>query len=150
MNTSTADEAVWGDSEYPWTSEQLYGLYHTPLAPESFLAQSTYAQTTAAQDLHHAFEPSPAPEIQMAGNIDYGDAQAIPSLAMGPPTNPRKRKAPTLRESDWQPYKARILELHIEQKRPLREVKEIIELEFDFTAECVLLSLDSIYTLTLA
>lgn len=140
MNTSTADEAVWGDSEYPWTSEQLYGLYHTPLAPESFLTQSTYAQTTPAQDLHHAFEPSPAPEIQMAGNIDYGDVQAIPSFAMGPPTNPRKRKAPTLRPSDWEPYKARIIELHITENLPLWKVKEIIEMESGFAAEYALSS----------
>ncbi|KAJ9636760.1 hypothetical protein H2199_007754 [Coniosporium tulheliwenetii] len=54
---------------------------------------------------------------------------------MGPPTNPRKRKAPTLRAEDWEPYKARIIELHIEQNRPLPEVKDTIEREFGFQAE---------------
>ncbi|OCK87054.1 TPR-like protein [Cenococcum geophilum 1.58] len=54
---------------------------------------------------------------------------------MGPPTRPRKRKAPTLRASDWEPYKARIVELHIMEKRPLQEVREAIKMEFGFTAE---------------
>jgi hypothetical protein len=49
---------------------------------------------------------------------------------MAPPPNPRKRKAPTLRDDDWKPVKARIIELHITQKRPLPEVKKIVEEEF--------------------
>jgi hypothetical protein len=32
---------------------------------------------------------------------------------MGPPTGIRKRKAPTLRAHEWEPYKARIIELHV-------------------------------------
>ena len=54
---------------------------------------------------------------------------------MAPPVQTRKKKAPTLRAEAWEPYKARILELHIEQRRPLREVKQIIEEEFGFVAE---------------
>jgi hypothetical protein len=49
---------------------------------------------------------------------------------MAPPPNPRKRKAPTLREEDWDPVKARIIELHITQNVPLAEVKRIVEQEF--------------------
>jgi len=49
---------------------------------------------------------------------------------MAPPPNPRKRKAPTLRDDDWKPIKARIIELHITQKRPLPEAKKIVEEEF--------------------
>jgi hypothetical protein len=57
--------------------------------------------------------------------------------SMAPPPNQRKRKAPTLRHDDWEPVKARVIELHITQNRPLREVKEIVEEEFratNFTA----------------
>jgi hypothetical protein len=57
---------------------------------------------------------------------------------MAPPTNPRKRKAPTLRIDDWDPVKARVIELHIDQKLPLYEVKNTIEKEFTgFTATLV-------------
>lgn len=54
---------------------------------------------------------------------------------MDTPTRPRKRKAPTLQAEAWEPYKARILELHITQKLPLKLVKEAIESEYGFTAE---------------
>ncbi|KAK5019462.1 hypothetical protein LTR60_000281 [Cryomyces antarcticus] len=40
------------------------------------------------------------------------DSQRVPATTMGPPTKPRKRKAPTLRADAWEPYKARIIELH--------------------------------------
>jgi hypothetical protein len=67
----------------------------------------------------------------------FGDTQTTPTIPMGPPTRPRKRKAPTLRASDWEPYKARIVELHITKKRPLQEVRKAIKMEFGFTAEYV-------------
>jgi hypothetical protein len=53
------------------------------------------------------------------------------------PTKKRKRKAPTLRTDDFEPYKARILELHIDQDIPLPSVKAIIENESPFKAEYV-------------
>lgn len=49
---------------------------------------------------------------------------------LAPPPNPRKRKAPTLREEDWRPVKDRVIELHINQNRPLPEVKKTVEEEF--------------------
>lgn len=64
---------------------------------------------------------------------------AGPSSRMGPPTQSRKRKALTLREADWEPYKARILELFTTQELPLPKVKQIIEEEYGFKAEYVLL-----------
>ncbi|KAL1613665.1 hypothetical protein SLS56_012249 [Neofusicoccum ribis] len=54
---------------------------------------------------------------------------------MGPPDRPRKRKAPTLRADDWEPYKKRILDLHITQNLPLPKVRQIIEEEYGFKAE---------------
>jgi hypothetical protein len=56
---------------------------------------------------------------------------------LDPPIKRRKKKAPTLRASDWEPFKARIIELHITQKRSLPEVKKMIESELGFVAEFV-------------
>ncbi|KAI4952113.1 hypothetical protein J4E91_003575 [Alternaria rosae] len=47
---------------------------------------------------------------------------------------PRKKKSPTLRESDWEPYKDRIIQLHVVEKRPLPEVRDLIERKFGFAA----------------
>ena len=52
-------------------------------------------------------------------------------------TRPRKKKARTLRETDWEPYKDRIIQLHHVEKRPLPEVRILIEQEFGFIAEYV-------------
>ena len=57
-------------------------------------------------------------------------ASAAPASSIGPPTQSRKKKAPTLRADAWEPYKARIIELHITQKLPLRKVKETVKEEF--------------------
>jgi hypothetical protein len=54
-----------------------------------------------------------------------------------PDTRARKKKAPTLRESDWEPYKDRIIQLHLTEKRPLTEVRTTVEQEFGFTAEYI-------------
>jgi hypothetical protein len=65
--------------------------------------------------------------------------QDTPSLDnVAPPATRRKRKVPTLRAEDWEPYKARILELHDAQKLPLGKVKTMIEEEFGFIAEYAL------------
>lgn len=63
------------------------------------------------------------------------ESQTVPSTFMGPPTKTRKRKAPTLRAKDWEPYKSRIIELHIEEGLPLPKVKDMIQEEFGFVAE---------------
>jgi len=60
---------------------------------------------------------------------------AVPKAPMAPLAQPRKRKAPILRADDWEPYKARIIELHITQNHPLGKVKEIVKEEFGFIAE---------------
>lgn len=95
----------------------------------------------------HWFDPSSTPYPSQLHNEQLlSDSQHIPITAMdpstttmGPPTNPRKRKAPTLRAEDWEPYKARIIELHIDDGLPLREVKDIIDRESEskFKAEYV-------------
>ena len=60
------------------------------------------------------------------------------SSSMGPPPKKRKRKAPTLHSEMWDPYRGRILELHISRGLPLKEVQKIIEAETGFSAKYVL------------
>ncbi|KAH7069070.1 Clr5 domain-containing protein [Paraphoma chrysanthemicola] len=50
-------------------------------------------------------------------------------------TKGRRTKAPTLRDSDWEPHKHRIRDLHIVQDKPLKEVKQIMHEQFNFSAE---------------
>jgi hypothetical protein len=89
----------------------------------------------------HSFDPSPALCTSQPQNFppfnETKDTTARSAPSMGPPTRTRKRKAPTLHADDWEPYKARIIELHIERDPPfpLRKVKDIIETEFGFAAE---------------
>lgn len=86
----------------------------------------------------HSFDLSPAPYTNQPQNFPPpNETTDTTAPSMGPPTRTRKRKAPTLHADDWEPYKARIIELHIEQDPPLplREVKDTIETEFGFVAE---------------
>jgi hypothetical protein len=64
-------------------------------------------------------------------------APTEPALPIDPSARPRKRKAPTLRADDWEPYKKRILDLHIVQKLSLPKVRQTIEEEYGFKAEYV-------------
>jgi hypothetical protein len=48
---------------------------------------------------------------------------------MALPTKKRKGKAPTLRTDDFEPYKARIIELHIDQGIPFLKVKDLTQRE---------------------
>jgi hypothetical protein len=68
------------------------------------------------------------PQSQPSPSSD--PANSLVGQSMPPPTQSRKRKAPTLHGDDWEPVKARVIELHIEQKLPLPKVKEIVEEEF--------------------
>jgi hypothetical protein len=65
---------------------------------------------------------------------NFSDGPGIATSSMDPPAKKRKKKAPTLRADQWEPYRDRIKELHIDQNLPLREVKNVIEREFGFTA----------------
>ncbi|KAH7134952.1 hypothetical protein B0J11DRAFT_148585 [Dendryphion nanum] len=104
-------------------------------------------ETTSTMQLHpigfqigpievpHSLSPPQPPMSQHDRDMDsMEDIQTIIVPSMGPPSRPRKRKATTIRADAWVPYKARILELHIEQKIPLKKVIEVIKDEFGFTA----------------
>ncbi|KLP14612.1 Uncharacterized protein LW94_1266 [Fusarium fujikuroi] len=79
-------------------------------------------------------------ELQNASSTDNMDglgaaAQIMPTPTTGPPRKSRKKKAPTLRDEDFEPFKDRILELYETQKLSLEKVKSMIEEEFGFTAQ---------------
>ena len=64
---------------------------------------------------------------------------AGPYLAFGQPppldTAPgRKRKAPTLKDSDWEPMKVRITQLYVEENLTVPRLREAIQTEFGFQA----------------
>jgi Clr5 domain len=113
-----------------------YSMYSIPEEPasETLLPVAQLASTN--RHILYSFDSCPAPYTTQSHNVQtFSDIQDIPVLPMGPPINTRKRKAPTLRREAWNPYRDRIIELHITQDLPLREVKNTIEKEFGFTAE---------------
>lgn len=58
--------------------------------------------------------------------------------SMQPPPKPRKKKAPTLRDNDWEPHKVRITGLYT-AGTTLKDVAAIIKAETGFSAECVVI-----------
>jgi hypothetical protein len=147
MNPSTANPPVFDELDLsypiqsPFVSQQTHELYgrHLALNGSASQMQPLDGQLTPGQThIPHSSHPSPAFHIQ-APHIEesFGDAQTMPAIPIGPPTRPRKRKATTLHSNAWEPYKARIIELHIQQGLPLRQVRENIIKEFGFTAEYV-------------
>ncbi|KIM95304.1 hypothetical protein OIDMADRAFT_71929, partial [Oidiodendron maius Zn] len=119
--------------------QQTYEPYSSYLGFDSpnLPAQSVDGQITTSQSsTSHLLNSSLALHLHPHHNAEsFRDIQATPAIPMGPPTKTRKRKAPTLRADNWEPYKVRIVELHITQGLPLREVKKKIEEESGFIAE---------------
>jgi hypothetical protein len=68
------------------------------------------------------------------------DSSDIPAQSPVMHIGSRKRKAPTLRDVDWEPVKRRIIELHITQNISLPDVKERVKKEFGFEATYVSLT----------
>ena len=145
MDPPSANLPVWvqTDLSHPiqdhYVAHRAYEPYGIQMPLDLVLQTQTQgSHWTASQSyLPHSFDSSPALRVHAPHNAGHFDdaAQTMPAIPMGPPTRPRKKKAPTLRAESWEPYKARIMELHIAQKLSLRKVKEMIKEEFGFTAE---------------
>jgi hypothetical protein len=127
--------------EHPTTIQSIPAAEFPPWISTAY-DQGEYITTSA---VHIVPYQSEIPDSQMVmlpnlytNNTVARSHQLLPSnntsaanvQTMAPPPNRRKRKAPTLRSNDWQPVKARVIELHIAQKEPLPKVKRIIEEEF--------------------
>ncbi|KAF2267719.1 TPR-like protein [Lojkania enalia] len=144
MDPPTANQPSWAQDDFlnpvqsHYVAHQVYEPYsiHMPLdiGLQTQLQGGYY--TTSQSAVPHPLDPSLAPRIydyhyaEVARNVE-----SMSATSMGPPPRKRQRKAPTLRADAWEPYKDRIIELHITQKLPLRKVKEIIKEEYGFTAE---------------
>jgi Clr5 domain len=149
MEFSSADLPLFDPRElalsYPMPShnvpDQAFGLYGNDPALEypAFNTVPTFGQLASTFNYEpHSFDQSPAPYNNQPLNFQPpSNIRDTAAPSMGPPTRMRKRKAPTLRVDAWEPYKARIIELHIEQGLSLGKVKDAIEKEFAFTAEYV-------------
>ncbi|KAJ3462636.1 hypothetical protein MRS44_007422 [Fusarium solani] len=125
--------------------QQAYGSHGVHPALDGSVSQWQAPYGQFMTDQNHVLHPLNLPQEsliyapQNAGSFgdigDIGDTRTMPATPMGPPPKRRKKKAPTLRAKAWEPYKARILELHVTQKLSLEKVKKKIEEEFGFTAE---------------
>ncbi|KAF2820930.1 TPR-like protein [Ophiobolus disseminans] len=128
-------------------AQQLYRSYDVNRT-SAFTLQAQLSGGPGVTTQNHALHPFSLPtlhsshaqfNLEYAGNSQFVSAStsapAGPASPMGPPDRPRKRKAATLRADDWEPYKKRILDLHIEQKKSLPEVRQIVEKECGFKAE---------------
>ncbi|OCL06080.1 hypothetical protein AOQ84DRAFT_441071 [Glonium stellatum] len=119
-------------SAHNYTSHNI-GPSPAPYNPDPPLTSYNFGPPPAP----YTFDPRSAPYINPQQNDPpSSDAQRTAAPSMGPPARPRKRKAPTLRADEWEPYKARVIELHIERDPPLPlpKVKDAIEAEFGFVA----------------
>ncbi|KAH8690356.1 Clr5 domain-containing protein [Phaeosphaeriaceae sp. PMI808] len=125
---------------YP-LSQQAYGLYGGDRAFASTLqaqlpsglSATTHLSTPHPFSLSTALPSHEQHDAESAGNSQ--SAFVAPASPMGPPARPRKRKAPTLRANVWEPYKDRILDLHITQGLVLPKVRQMMEEEYGFKAE---------------
>ncbi|RKL50408.1 hypothetical protein BFJ70_g1568 [Fusarium oxysporum] len=131
-------------SEFDNFGQQFPGTH----LPPGFDIPAPHEQALGGQfiaDQNHSYAP-PDPafdsfiqgphDTSSTGNMDVlGAAQITPTPTTGPPRKSRKKKAPTLRDEDWEPFKGRILELYETHKLPLEKVKTMIEEEFGFTAQ---------------
>ncbi|KAI1009121.1 hypothetical protein LB504_003111 [Fusarium proliferatum] len=125
---------------HPFPGTHLPPSFEIPAPHE----QALHGQFVADQSHSHA-PPNPfsdlfTQELQNASSTDNMDglgaaAQITPTPTTGPPRKSRKKKAPTLRDEDFEPFKDRILELYETKKLSLEKVKSMIEEEFGFTAQ---------------
>ncbi|RFN46232.1 tpr-like protein [Fusarium flagelliforme] len=124
--------ATFPDPLEPFPTYHEFDLGHESTPHDFISAQQT---TDLLEPLHplNISQELVLPMTQDTWTVSADDSEL--TAAMGPPPKRRKKKAPTLRAKDWEPYKARILELHDARKLPLAKVKEMIEEEFGFTAE---------------
>ena len=110
--------------------------FHSDNEPASHDFLSAQQATSLLEPLHIlSMSQEPVlhvPQDTLTASVEDPGTTAT---AMSPPPKRRKKKAPTLRDKDWEPYKDRILELRDTQELSLQEIKETIEKEYGFTAE---------------
>ncbi|KAF5633432.1 kinesin light chain 2 [Fusarium sp. NRRL 52700] len=131
-------------SEFHNFGQPFLGTY----SPPDFMIPVPHEQVLDRHffaDQNHSYAPLGPPfdpsiqGLEDGSSVDNmdgrGAAQIAPAPTMSPLRKSRKKKAPTLRDEDFEPFKDRILELYETHKLPLEKVKSMIEEEFGFTAQ---------------
>jgi hypothetical protein len=116
----------------PWHGDESLMTDASMTAVDAYQPWTTAGQSASTLD-HIATVRSP--QTHWSRPETNTKTYLTPTGSMDPPAPSRKKKAPTLRASDWEPYKARIIELHIVQNLSIPNVRSIIEEEFGFKAE---------------
>ena len=129
------------DGHFPDGYTQQLPLSHDQDGYLPIQAVQPHSNNPTEPKISFPFNTTPmAPVVQSHQIPVSGEINDVPVQPMAPPPRPRKRKAPTLREDEWAPFKDRIIELHIKQGLPLPKVKKIVEDVFKssgFTATLV-------------
>jgi hypothetical protein len=102
-----------------------------PYFPDHVLVQDSFTEGGMLQPMYAIM---PIAEAESYSPLASGGIGEVDVQSMAPPAaQSRKRKAPTLRNEDWEPIKTRVIDLHIAQRLPLPRVKEMVEQEFKST-----------------
>lgn len=122
--------------DWPGSGTGFYGYADTTIANDELSPQTLQVDSPRAEwfnSLPHDIDGIEFGNLQqdMAATSQVAPSP-VPELGSPLKTTSaaRESKALTTRDEDWAPVKDRIIKLHIQDNRPLREVKDIIEEEF--------------------
>ena len=131
---------------YGFSDLQSLDLYGATLAPSDHASpslallppsQGFYGESgsTAVCEL----EPLPTAEELLLDKVAAPMAAEVDAVASNPieHAGTRKRKAPTTKDHHWEPLKARIIELHADEKLPVKKLRAMIREETGFDATFV-------------
>ncbi|CVK92099.1 uncharacterized protein FMAN_07085 [Fusarium mangiferae] len=138
--TPPNDFSGFHDFGHPFPGTHLPPSFEIPAPHEQALDGQFFADQSHSHAHPNPFTDLYIQELQNVPSSDNMDglgaaAQITPTPTPGPPRKSRKKKAPTLRDEDFEPFKDRILELYETKKLSLEKVKSMIEEEFGFTAQ---------------
>ncbi|KAF5707003.1 kinesin light chain 2 [Fusarium globosum] len=139
--TTPNDFSGYHNFGHPFPDTHLPPSFEIPAPHEQALDGQFVADQSHSHAPPNPFSDVSIQELQNASSSDHMNglgaaaAQITPTPTPGPPRKSRKKKAPTLRDEDFEPFKDRILELYETKKLSLEKVKSMIEEEFGFTAQ---------------
>lgn len=118
--------------DLPWPSTLFESFSPSSEIPFNTLFEAPSIQPPGVAHVPRTLEP-------MTESSEHNTAILPPpdqtlSSPMGPPVTKRAKKASTLNAEAWSLQKDRVLQLHIAEGRPLKEVREIMERDFGFVA----------------
>ena len=129
-----AAESVFSNGyiQWPTFSSHDQGGYHPGPAAQTYDNDPvSHRGRLAGAQVAVSLSQYPKPIATQPHQLQiYGGASGEYLQPMAPLPKSRKRKAPTLSLSDWEPVKARVIELYVALDLRLSEVKKKIEEEF--------------------